>query len=152
MGCETSYNERSLYLAVGCHDLLDRGAIDAVYRKAVALYKGETTPSREVAASLRADRRHSEKGPSGSALRNGRLSDNARKTALYRPFSGAERWSGWSWQSRENAVNSFFVRVGLLPTAGHTPRLTKTSKDARQCSHKALEIRYLLGQDGVSEQ
>ena len=46
----------------------------------------------------------------------------------------------------------FFVRVGLLPTAGHTPKLTKTSKDARQCSHKALEIRHLLVQDGVSEQ
>ena len=46
----------------------------------------------------------------------------------------------------------FFVRVGLLPTAGHTPRLTKTSKDARECSHKALEIRYLVVQDGVSEQ
>jgi hypothetical protein len=67
-------------------------------------------------------------------------------------FSGAERWSGWSWQIRENAVNSLFVRVGLLPTAGHTPKLTKTSKDTRQCSHKALEIRYLLVQDGVSEQ
>jgi len=67
-------------------------------------------------------------------------------------FSGAERWSGWSWQIRENAVNSLFVRVGLLPTAGHTPKLTKTSKDASQCSHKALEIRYLIVQDGVSEQ
>ena len=64
--------------------------------------------------------------------------------------SGAELWSGWSWQSR--AVNSLFVRVGLHPTAGHTPKLTKTSKDAGQCSHKALEIRYLIVQDRVSEQ
>jgi hypothetical protein len=46
----------------------------------------------------------------------------------------------------------FFVRVGLLATACHDPKLTKTSKDARQCSHKALEIRNLLVQDGVSEQ
>ena len=57
---------------------------------------------------------------------------------------------------RDNAVRSpsilFFVRVGLLKTAGHTPELTKTSKDARQCSHKALEIADLLVQDGVREQ
>ena len=46
----------------------------------------------------------------------------------------------------------FFVRVGLLATTADTPKLTKTSKDARQCSHKALEIRDLLVQDGVSEQ
>jgi hypothetical protein len=52
----------------------------------------------------------------------------------------------------EKAVNFFFVRVGLLPTAGHTLKLTNTSKDARQCSHEALEIRDLLVQDGVSEQ
>ena len=46
----------------------------------------------------------------------------------------------------------FFVRVGLLATAAHTPKLTKTSKDARQCCDKALEIHDLLVQDGVSEQ
>jgi hypothetical protein len=46
----------------------------------------------------------------------------------------------------------YFVRVGLLKTAGHTPKLTKTSKDARQWSHNALEIRDLLVHDGVSEQ
>ena len=45
----------------------------------------------------------------------------------------------------------FFVRW-LTRDSSQTPKLTKTSKDARQCCDKALEIHDLLVQDGVSEQ